>query len=1109
MKINPLITLESIDTIKSTNELLDSRNTSYFPRENISLNAGPKIAKNDILITSIKAKPSTINEVLGKTVNYNDDIYIFEIEGKTYTSSIVTWKIYKNNKQVKELFEQVKKEISKRENPDETIINKCKIVKNYTNGEIYRSLNKIADDIMYIYNNTIPNQPESLKIGLKISKTSFYNINNGIKAFEGFAFKKAEPRIMRSILKYILFPIEYFMFNEWNKRWIVLTKDMISYLNSPNTLVGKNVYWFDEDFKIDSDGDKILKIKNLSRTLELKFDSKFERDLWKKEINSRVEIKKNEIIDNIYHSFTTQKINCGAKWFVDADGYFAYLLEHLKKAKETVYVTDWFMSPELALARPLNYENYRDENYKKNLNFNNVSRLMDVFYLLAKKGVKIYVLLFCEVKLALGVNSEYTKAVLQGLHENIKVTRHPKGTQSIFWSHHEKLVIIDQKIAFVGGLDLCWGRYDTNFHPIVEEENTNHSYYYPGSDYINERQVDLHEVEKYYKEQIDRRQKPRMAWHDIHTMVEGPIVSDIVRHFIERWNDARFNKRDNALVNVGPTENKSNKNKISIINKNNDNISKTSPIPLLKKQSKTLKSKDINLIINLTNNNIENIKEEENDDEDDNRKSKKEDENEINNIINDNRISNETENENENMKENDNGIDIEIEIENENMKENNKVEELDTEKENPLDKVDDVNIEKENPLDKVDDVDKEQDIHDNRGRFTLFSSLKKKVKSSYEDYKSKHGKEKKMKLKQSAFLTGDYEKVDENIEMDFKIQALRSVSQWSIGKTLTESSILEGYYKLIDNAKHYIYIENQFFITKSYSEEERKKNLDKLVENEIGLHIRARIERAYEEKTNFKVFICIPLLPGFSGTPGESSTMNCILKHTYQSICHNKGMSLLERLKKKMGDDVNKYIYFFSLRNHGTIKGNPVTELIYIHSKLLIVDDEKVLIGSANINDRSMTGYRDSEFAVIVEEEKKKQSIMDGKKFTAANYALTLRKHLMAEHFGLKNDDKMLDDPLNPELWNTMRSRANVNSAIYSDIFDCFPDNKFNNFAKLRTRKKIKTEEDREKLKKDYNNKIIGVVGHIVEYPIEFLKDEELDINFLSKENLLPEKSFV
>ena len=39
---------------------------------------------------------------------------------------------------------------------------------------------------------------------------------------------------------------------------------------------------------------------------------------------------------------------------------------------------------------------------------------------------------------------------------------------------------------------------------------------------------------------------------------------------------------------------------------------------------------------------------------------------------------------------------------------------------------------------------------------------------------------------------------------------------------------------------------------------------------------------------------------------------------------------------------------------------------IYVHSKLMIVDDEKCIIGSANINDRSMLGERDSETAVLV-----------------------------------------------------------------------------------------------------------------------------------------------
>ena len=1078
MQKNSTMKLETLDNIITTDAFLDSsRNTSYFTHENKLFINGNKISKNDIFIESIKIKLSTINEVLGTNVDYNDDIFEFEINGITLESTKIPWKIYKNEKQLKELFEQIKKEMSKRDIEDESIILKCKVINNYTRGEIFKNLDKIGELLVNIYNKINPHL-ESLKEGLRISSISFSD-DTEIKPFEGYAFKKAEPRHMRAILRYILYPIELLFFKGWNKRWIILKNDMISYLNSPHLLVGKNVYWFDEDIKISIEKDQILKIQNLSRNLELKFDSRFERDLWKKEIESRIESKKEEILDNIYHSFTTQKIDCGAKWFVDADSYFSYLFQQLKNAKESVFVTDWFMSPELALVRPINYNDFIDEknDYKKNLNFSNVSRLMDVFYLLAKRGVKIYILLFCEVKLALAINSFYTKNILKNLHENIKITRHPKGTSSILWSHHEKLVIIDQKIAFVGGLDLCWGRYDTNNHPIVEEENDSHTYYYPGSDYINERQVDLHEVEKFYNEQLNRNEMPRMAWHDVHTMVEGPIVSDISRHFIERWNDARFNKRDNALVKVGPSSHRGSKsnNKNEIQNKiNNQNNF------LFKRPSKTLIPAQYNTINKIEDNSdnikeVDEIKEEVINGED----IKEEDNIDLDNIIN---INNEKENEDDN---------------------------IDSIDDNIIKKNQDTPLSKEN-----NDNDKDKNHQNNPNTISLFSSFKNKIKDKIEDYKKSKfiKKDKKINIKQRAFLTDDYEKKDKSIEMDFKIQALRSVSHWSIGKTITEHSILEGYYKLIDNAKHYIYIENQFFITKSFSEDERNNSnlkLNNLVENEIGLHIRARIERAYEEKSNFKVFICIPLLPGFSGTPGESSTMNCILKHTYQSIAHNKGMSLLEILKKKMGDEVNKYIYFFSLRNHGTIKGVPVTELIYIHSKLLIVDDEKVLIGSANINDRSMLGSRDSEFAVIIEEDKKVESTMDGKKFTAANYALTLRKHLMAEHLGLKDDDKLIVDPLNPLLWSEMRSKANVNSTIYSDIFDCFPDNKFNNFAKLKERKIIKSEEDKKELKENYESKIIGVSGHIVEYPIQFLKDEELDIDFFSKENLIPEKNFV
>ena len=46
---------------------------------------------------------------------------------------------------------------------------------------------------------------------------------------------------------------------------------------------------------------------------------------------------------------------------------------------------------------------------------------------------------------------------LGSLHENIKIIRHPI-ISPVRWSHHQKIVCVDQNIAFVGGIDLCFGR---------------------------------------------------------------------------------------------------------------------------------------------------------------------------------------------------------------------------------------------------------------------------------------------------------------------------------------------------------------------------------------------------------------------------------------------------------------------------------------------------------------------------------------------------------------------------------------------------------------------------------------------------------------------------
>lgn len=130
-----------------------------------------------------------------------------------------------------------------------------------------------------------------------------------------------------------------------------------------------------------------------------------------------------------------------------------------------------------------------------------------------------------------------------------------------------------------------------------------------------------------------------------------------------------------------------------------------------------------------------------------------------------------------------------------------------------------------------------------------------------------------------------------------------------------------------------------------------------------------RIARAYNSKQPFKVVVVMPLLPGFEGDIGDpnSTVVRIQMHHQYQAIKRSvKKTSLFGRLEYI--PNLDDYIFFFGLRQCGLIGSAPMTEIIYVHSKLMIVDDERCIIGSANINDRSLLGNRDSELACVIEE---------------------------------------------------------------------------------------------------------------------------------------------
>ena len=336
------------------------------------------------------------------------------------------------------------------------------------------------------------------------------------------------------------------------------------------------------------------------------------------------------------------------------------------------------------------------------------------------------------------------------------------------------------------------------------------------------------------------------------------------------------------------------------------------------------------------------------------------------------------------------------------------------------------------------------------------------------------------------------------------VQVLRSASKWSVGIEETEDSICQAYIKLIQEAKHYIYIENQFFVSKSFDKDDEqtcknKEYLSNLVKNTIAYEIRKRIIKAYEANEKFRVMIFIPLLPGFPGEPKQSGTLQLILRYTYKAICRNEKTSIIEKLEEKIGEKWKDYIGFYSLRGHGLVNGIPKTEIIYIHSKIMIVDDKRVIIGSANINDRSMLGDRDSEFCVLIDEKEEN-----------SNFAHSFRTHLMAEHMGLdinkKEDKKILNDPLNDNLWSMLINTARNNTEIYRKLFYCYPDDNMTTFrevSKMIIPDKLYGEE-LEKLKKLYDKEKDNIKGNVVEFPLHFLEREELGIKFFTKEYLAP-----
>ncbi|XP_024979778.1 phospholipase D zeta 1-like [Cynara cardunculus var. scolymus] len=706
-----------------------------------------------------------------------------------------------------------------------------------------------------------------------------------------------------------------------------------------------------------------------------------------------------------------------AQWFVDGQVAFEAIALSIANAKSEIYVTGWWLCPELYLRRPFHA--------------NGPSRLDALFEAKAKEGVKIYILMYKEVAIALKINSLYSQKRLLNIHENVKVLRYPDHFAAgiYLWSHHEKIVVVDHQICFLGGLDLCFGRYDTIEHKVSDCP----PFIWPGKDYYNPRESEPNSWVDTMTDELDRRKYPRMPWHDVHCALWGPPCRDVARHFVQRWNHAKRNKAPNeqTIPLLMPQQHMvlphymGRSQKLDIESKPTDG----NQIDIMQGSSSyESPSQDIHFLLPQEADVI--------------------DSSNANNTLN--------------------GLD----------------------QRNQLDLSHDEHLNHAvQTVDSADDFDSMDRQHENSTGSTSFGSEI-----------SDEGCEKQ------EVSSGDISQVSPRTSCS--CQVIRSVCHWSGGTSQTEDSIHKAYCSLIEKAEKFVYIENQFFIS-GLSD-------DDVIQNRVLEALYRRILRAHKEEKCFRVIVVIPLLPGFQGglDDGGAATVRAIMHWQYRTICRGQN-SILHNLNSLLGPKTDEYISFYGLRTYGRLgdDGPIVTSQVYVHSKVMIVDDRITLIGSSNINDRSLLGHRDSEIGILIKDREFTESTMNGEPWNAGKFANSLRLSLWSEHLGLHGDEiREIRDPIADKTYKDLWSAtARANSQIYQDVFSCIPNDSIHSRYAFRQSMNFWKEKlghttidlgvAPEKLESLTSMEILKQVrGFLVSFPLQFMCQEDLRPMFSESE---------
>lgn len=295
-----------------------------------------------------------------------------------------------------------------------------------------------------------------------------------------------------------------------------------------------------------------------------------------------------------------------------------------------------------------------------------------------------------------------------------------------------------------------------------------------------------------------------------------------------------------------------------------------------------------------------------------------------------------------------------------------------------------------------------------------------------------------------------------------------------------QTSIRDAMINCIRSAQAFIYIENQFFMSDCGSDQNQTACPSN---NQIIFELANVIGQAIYNEKPFHVYLVLPEQPEGkledAGTASQAWWALQGIKRANNSLIKRINETLLAKNMKAwnisgkpsskadiekilashgMADKWKDYLTVLNLRNFGHTSKAVLSEMIYVHAKLLIVDDAVAIIGSANINDRSLNGDGDTELAAVIvdDAEAKVTDVGRGVKVITRKFARDLRIQLWKKHLGMEVDGSTtgvqkqgvpagikIDQPLDAGTVSGIKKLAADNRAAYNKVFTHTPRNTF------------------------------------------------------------------